>query len=116
MMIKKWLNGLGSPKRNLIRYNKKEKDILFDSLETDRRISIHVKFRKGFVDHFLSRHEIIVLLNHPDTDWGGGSMGIIYKLMVNETKKFLFEVPLNKVPLYFNSFPELARWRLKIGK
>jgi hypothetical protein len=30
--------------------------------------------------------------------------------------RFLHSVPLHRVPLYLNSFLELATWRLKIGK
>jgi len=30
--------------------------------------------------------------------------------------KFLHGVPLSKVPLYINSYPELAYWRLRINK
>jgi len=34
----------------------------------------------------------------------------------NALIKFLRKVPLIKVPLYINSFPELSKWRMSIGK
>lgn len=33
-----------------------------------------------------------------------------------EVKKLLFVEPLERVPLFINDFPELSRWRLRIGK
>jgi len=38
------------------------------------------------------------------------------QIFLIEVKKFLFVEPLEKVPLFINDFPELARWRLRIGK
>jgi len=31
-------------------------------------------------------------------------------------QQFLLTVPLDDVPLYINTYPELANWRLRIGK
>jgi hypothetical protein len=38
------------------------------------------------------------------------------KSLTNALIKFLRKVPLLRVPLYLQSFPELSVWRLKIGK
>jgi len=39
-------------------------------------------------------------LNEPHNPWG----------------KFLYNVPIEDVPLYVNSVPEIAKWRLMINK
>jgi hypothetical protein len=38
------------------------------------------------------------------------------RLITNSLITFLRRIPLTKVPLYINSFPELANWRMSIGK
>ena len=35
---------------------------------------------------------------------------------LNHMKRFLFEIPIEQVPLHLDVFPEIAKWRLKIGK
>jgi hypothetical protein len=40
----------------------------------------------------------------------------VHDVYLIEVKKLLFNEPLERVPLYINDFPELARWRLRIGK
>ena len=90
---------------------------MYNSIDNFHKIGIRLRYRKGFVDHFIDRHEISLVLDYPNTDWFKlGHEGLIHEYMMSETKKFLFDVSLNKVPLFINSFPELARWRLKIGK
>lgn len=121
-MIRKWLHGSGSQKKNLNRYSRKEKELLFNGIGNFHKVCAHLNYRKGFVDHCFDKYEISLIWDHPDTDWFKVTPircienNLILKRVMNETKKFIFEVPLNKVPLYINSFPELVQWRLIIGK
>lgn len=37
-------------------------------------------------------------------------------LMIKEIFNFIHVKPLRKIPLYINTYPELASWRMRIGK
>lgn len=39
----------------------------------------------------------------------------VYK-EVSSLRHFIHTVPLRNVPMYINTFPEAAKWRLEIGK
>lgn len=54
---------------------------------------------------------IILNYGRPESDqskhWNTEDMSLVY---------FIHEVPFNRVPLLIHDYPELAKWRLKVGK
>lgn len=48
--------------------------------------------------------------------WNNTKSELTSRSLTNALVKFLRRIPLIKVPLYLQSFPELSLWRLKIGK
>lgn len=63
--------------------------------------------------HPIDKDTIIQLLNFERYELDDDKLEDVYMI---EIKKLLFVEPLERVPLFINDFPELSRWRLRIGK
>jgi hypothetical protein len=84
-----------------------------------------VSMKKSNLPLLLFSKKIMYKMNIPNMNIAlSGSCSNFTKRMViteiryitNNLITFLCRIPLTKVPLYINSFPELSRWRMSINK
>lgn len=62
--------------------------------------------------HYLIRYlDLYTILNSNPS----GNDCVLYTRAEQELYRMLFDVPLKQVPLYINTHPEIAQWRLRIG-
>lgn len=85
-------------------------------------VAFHVHSNKRYMmkDPFLKMLHYPIKRNIKNLDLGGMQYVCpkdhAYKNDVKETYDVIFRLEFNRVPMIINSFPEIAKWRLSIGK
>jgi len=101
----------------LIKYSRKEIKHFLNTISKHDKIHLKIDVRLGFLEVSLNKDEIKkILLNKIDCTDICVVHGYIYLLSILKIKSFLFNEPLNRVPLYINELSIFVIWRLRIAK
>ena len=93
-----------------IRYTDEEIYSFLNGLDDDDKFSVTLKLIFTTIYTLISKNDIIDIFKKEKGE--NVELGVFSIDLMG----FLFEVSLKDVPLYLNSFPDFAKWRLRIGK
>lgn len=96
--------------KNRIKYTDEEIESFLDSLDDHDKFSVTLKLLSSTVFARIGKEEVKSIFRNEKGH--NDEIGVFATDLIG----FLFEVPLRDVPLYIQSFPDFAKWRLRIGK
>lgn len=95
------------------KYTEKDIRILLENVTLNSSIPINSVVGGHLFKRRIPMYDIVQLFS---TSIVNREKGLIHIHMLATIKEFLDNEPLKKVPLFINSLPDLAKWRLRIGK